>query len=578
MLSTRTSQIRVSFSSLRFDIFYGLLLLILATFVVRLFYIQVIQHDHYKQAALSAQLKEYSIPAERGVIEANDGNNVIPIVLNQEVYTLFADPVYVEDKKAAAGALGNITGDKAEDYLAKMNLDTRYAVLAKKLDDDKKKKIEALGFKGVGLRTESIRTYPQGSLASQLLGFVNDEGEGKYGVEQFLDDKLRGRPGQLKAITDVRGVPLVSNRDNVLKDPVAGKRIRLTIDIGMQKKVEQLLKGHLPSVKAKSGSVVVLDPTNGAVKAMANFPTYDPSQYFNVVDAALFTNPAVSSPLEVGSIMKTLTVAAGLNTGAIKPDTTFYDPAKFTVDGYTIRNVEEDGGPQTRTIPDILRYSLNTGATYILMQMGGGQVNEKARTTWHDYLTNHYFLGQKTGIEQGYEASGVVPDPQKGFALDLKYANTAFGQGLTITPLQMAAAFAATINGGTYYQPHLVDNGNSASNIKKKEAIKPDVSDEMRKLHENSAHLRYPFITHEGYKVGGKTGTAQIPGPNGVYRDDAFNGTFIGYVGGNKPAYVIMVKIDEPGIYGYAGSVAAAPLFAKVSNMLIDNFSIPRAH
>lgn len=578
MLSLRTSQAKVTFSNFRFDIFYGLLLLILATFIVRLFYIQVIQHDHYKQAALKAQLKEYSIPAERGVIEAHDGSNVIPIVLNQEVYTLFADPVYVADKKAAADGLSRITGDKPEDYLEKMNRDTRYAVLAKKLDASKKTAIEALDFKGVGLRTESIRTYPQGNLASQILGFVNDEGAGKYGIEQALDDSLSGTPGQLKAITDVRGVPLVSNSENILKDPIAGQRIRLTIDIGVQRKVEQLLKDHLPEVKAKSGSVVVLDPDNGAVKAMANFPSYDPSKYSKVTDASLFTNPAVSSPMEVGSIMKTLTVAAGLDTGAIKPDTTFYDPAKFTVDGYTIRNVEEDGGAQTRTIPDILRFSLNTGATYILMQLGGGQINEKARTTWYDYLTNHYFLGQNTGIEQGYEAPGVVPSPTDGFALDLKYANTAFGQGLTITPLQMAAAFAATINGGTYYKPHLVDNGNDASNIKKKGIIKTEISKEMRKLHENSARLRYPFITHEGYRVGGKTGTAQIPGPDGVYRNDAFNGTFIGYVGGDKPAYVIMVRVDEPRIYGYAGSVAAAPLFAKVSNMLIDNFSIPRVH
>ncbi len=576
MKPRRTDSI-ISFSNRRFDIFYILLLLVLATFIVRLFYVQVIQHQYYKNAALEGQLKEYKIPAERGVIEAYDGNNLVPIVLNEEVYTLFADPVYVEDKKSAAQTLANITGGKADEYQSKMEAKTRYAVLAKRLDASKKDAIESQNLKGVGLRTESIRTYPQGILASQLLGFVNDEGQGTYGLEQALNDKLSGTPGQLKAITDVKGVPLVSNRDNVLKDPQAGERIRLTIDIGMQKKVEDLLRDHLPSVNSKSGSVVVMDPNNGEIKAMANFPTYDPAQFSKVTDASLFTNPAVSTPLEVGSSMKTLTVAAGLNEGVINPNTTFYDPAKFTIDNETVRNVEEDGGPQTRSIPDILRFSLNTGATWVLMQMGGGQINEKARTTWHDYLVNHYFFGQKTGVEQGYEAPGVVPDPKKGFGLNIKYANMAFGQGLTVTSLQMAAAFASTVNGGTYYQPHLVKNEDINSLIKRRDTVKPEISDQLRAMHENSANKRYQYVTRPGYKIGGKTGTAEVASPNGGYKTDVFNGTFVGYVGGDKPAYVIMVKIDEPRIGGYAGSAAAAPLFGKVSNMLIDNFSIPRA-
>lgn len=577
MKPRRTNSFRVSFSNRRFDIFYGALLLVLAIFIVRLFYIQVIQHDHYKTAALEGQLKEYSIPAQRGVIEAHDGSNVVPIVLNEEVYTLFADPVYVKNKKAAADGISRIIGGRAEEYQKKMEADTRYAVLAKKLDPNKKSALEGLSLKGIGLRAESIRTYPQGTLASQLLGFVNDEGQGTYGVEQAMNEKLAGKPGQLKAITDVKGVPLVSNRDNILRDPEAGERLRLTVDIGMQKKVEDLLRDHLPTVNAKSGSVVVLDPNNGEIKAMANWPTYDPAQFSKVSDAAVFTNPAVSAPLEIGSSMKTLTVAAGLNEGVIMPETTFYDPAKFTIDNETVRNVEEDGGPQTRSIPDILRFSLNTGATWTLMQLGGGQINEKARLTWHDYLTNHYFLGQKTGVEQGYEAPGVVPDPHKGFGRNIKYANTAFGQGLTITPLQMAAAFASTINGGTYYQPHLVETADINSKIKRKDAVKPEVSAWLRAMHENTANKRYPFVTHKGYKVGGKTGTAEVADGRGGYKTDVFNGTFIGYVGGDQPAYVIMVEIDEPRIAGYAGSVAAAPLFAKVSNMLIDNYSIPRA-
>lgn len=551
-------------------------MLILAVFVVRLFYIQVIQHQDYKQAALSGQLKEYLIPAERGVIEAYDGDNIVPIVLNEQVYTLFADPTYVKDIASTADALSRVTGDKAKVYEEKMNRDTRYAVLAKKLDQNTKTAIETLDIRGVGLREESIRTYPQGNLAAQLLGFVNDDGIGTYGLEQYMDEQLNGEEGQLKAITDIQGVPLVSNRDNILKDPISGERVRLTLDINMQKQVETILSKHLQEVKSPSGSIVVLDPNTGSIKAMANFPTYSPSDFSSVEDASVFTNPAVSEPLEVGSIMKTLTVAAGLNEGAIKQDQSFFDPAILTVDGATIRNVEEDGGASTRSVSDILQYSLNTGAVWILKQLGGGDINENGRKILHEYLTKHYFFGEKTNIEQGYEGAGIVPDPVEGFGRNIQYANTAFGQGITITALQFASAFAATINGGTYYQPHLVEN-KGKDYVKSKDVVKKDVSKQLRKLHENTVEKWYSFVDREGYNIGGKTGTAEIPGSDGTYREDAFNGTFVGYVGGDKPEYVIIVKVDEPKIHGYAGYVAAAPLFGKISDLLINNFSIPRA-
>lgn len=579
MRPQRRETSRISFSNLRFDIWYGLLIFVLATFVVRLFYIQVIEHQQYKEAALSGQLKEYEIPAERGVIEAHDGSNTIPIVLNEEVYTLFADPVYVKDIKGTAEKLAQITGGNSSEYESKMNTKTRYAVLAKKLGNDKKDEIEKLDIKGVGLRAESIRVYPQGQLAAQILGFVNNEGQGTYGVEQFLDEKLKGKPGQLKAITDSRGVPLVSNEDNILKDPEPGQRINLTIDIGMQKKAEDILAEHLKSVNSNSGSVIIMDPNTGAVKAMANLPTYNPSEFSKVEDASVFTNDAVSSPLEVGSIMKTLSVAAGLNEGVINANTTFYDPSKYEIDGATVRNVEEDGGPQTRSIADILRYSLNTGAIYVLKQLGGGEINDQARQKWYEYMHDRYLFGQKTGIEQGYEADGVVPDPNEGFGRNIKYANSVFGQGFTVTPIQMAAAFSATINGGVYYQPHLVegDDSNGSNYVKKQGIVSAETSNVLRSMHENSVDKRYPYVDQAGYKVGGKTGTAEVASPDGGYYEDRFNGTFVGYLGGDRPEYVIMIRVDEPRVTGYAGSAAAAPLFGKIAKMIVDNFSVPRS-
>jgi cell division protein FtsI/penicillin-binding protein 2 len=572
----KTSDTNSSLSMPRFQVWYGLLLVVFLIFIVRLFYLQVIRHDHYRTAALQGQLKEYQIPAERGIIEAHDGNQLVPIVLNESVYTVFADPKYIKDPNKASEELQKIIGGDSNKYESSMKQNTRYAILAKKLPKDKAEEINKLQIKGLGTRETSQRTYPQGSLAAQILGFVNDEGEGKYGVEQFLDEQLHGKPGELKAITDAQGVPLLANRDNVLKDPEKGKRTVLTLDISMQRRLEEMLKKHLEEVKSPSGSVIIMDPKNGAIKAMANYPTYNPAEFYKVEDASVFTNYAVASPMEVGSVMKTLTVAAGLNEGVVTPNSTYYDPSFYKIGDATVRNVEEDGGAATRSTTDILRYSLNTGATHILMELGGGKINEQGRKKWHEYLVDHYMFGQKTGVEQGYEAEGYVPSPTEGYGLDIQYANTSFGQGLNITPMQMASAFTATINGGTYYRPHIVELPDpNKPDVKKTGVVSATVSEELRAMHENSVQKNYTFLKRAGYRIGGKTGTAQIPKPTGGYYDDKFNGTFVGYVGGDSPEYVIMVRVNEPKVGKYAGTSGGATMFGKAADMLIQNYAVP---
>jgi len=558
----------------RIKLWYGFLVVVFAIFLVQLFYLQVIKHDYYVKSAQKGQLKQYEIPAERGVIMAKDGKNSVPIVLNEQVYTVYADPEYIKNPNETLSKIQPVIGGDWNEMLNKIKTDTRYAILAKKIPEDKAKQIEEMKLKGIGVQAVSQRVYPQGNMAAQLLGFVNDEGEGKYGIEQSLDKKLKGQPGELKAITDAQGVPLAANKDNIQHDPVNGERVTMTIDISMQRRLEEMLAAHLKEVRSEKGSAIVMDPKTGEIKAMANYPSYNPSEFYKVEDASLFNNSAVATPLEVGSIMKTLTVAAGIDSGAVNQNTTYYDPSFYKIGDSVVRNVEEDGGAATRSISDILRYSLNTGATYVLMQMGGGKINEKARTTWHDYMVNHYMFGKKTGIEQGYEAEGYVPDPNKGEGLDITYANTSFGQGLNITPLQMLAAFSSTINGGVYYRPHLVEASDNASNIIKKDVIKPELSAVLRDMHENSVAKNYTFLKRNGYRIGGKTGTAEIPKPEGGYYNDRFNGTFIGYIGGNQPEYAIMVTTIEPKIGGYAGTRAAAPLFGKIADMLIGNYAV----
>ncbi len=572
----------------RIRFWYAFLLVLSAMFVVRLFYLQVIKHDYYQTAALRGQFKEYEIPPARGIIEAHNGASTVPIVLNETKYTLYADPVYVKDPVDAADKIARAVGGNASDYEKQLRTpDTRYVVLAKKLDQGQSEAIKKLGLKGIGTRDVPQRTYPQGMLAAQLLGFVNDEGQGKYGLEQALDDKLQGTPGQLKAITDAGGVPLAANRDNIMIEPKAGERVVLTVDVGMKQQLEDILKAGLDRAKSASGSALIIEAKTGAVKAMANLPTYNPAEFYKVEDGNTFNNAAVSAPLEVGSIMKPLTAAAAIDQGVVTKDTTYYDPSVWKIGDAKVTNIEEDGGAGTKSVADVIQLSLNTGATWLLMRMGGqDEINEKGRVAWYDYMTKHYRFGQPTGIEQGYESEGSIPSPTEGFGLNIQYANTSFGQGMTVTPLHMGAALAGAINGGTYYRPHLVEktiDSTGKENIKQPEvlvpnALKPQTSQDLRSLMEYSFSKNYKgygmAALRPEFSIGGKTGTAQVHKPEGGYYDDRFNGMFLGYVGGNEPQYVIVVRVNEPKIAGYAGSKAAAPIFVDLANMLMNNFSV----
>jgi cell division protein FtsI/penicillin-binding protein 2 len=576
---------------LRARLWYLILMLVFGIFLLRLFYLQIIKHNYYKQSAAVSHLEEYQIPADRGIIKAHSGSGVVPIALNQTLFTVYADPSLVKDAPKVAESLAAILTGNQSDYQGKLETkNTRYVVLARKVTKDQKEALLAKKYPGVGAQEQQYRTYPDGSLAAQILGFVNNDGEGKYGIEQSLNTALAGKNGQLKAVTDINGVPLAANTDNILKEPVPGSNVVLTLDVGIQKQLETILKSGLDKAKSQSGSALIMDPNTGAIKAMANWPSYDPANFSTVEDGNLFNNAAVSSPLEVGSIMKPLTAAAALTLGAVQPNSTYYDPSKYVIDDFTVKNIEEDGGPGTKSIADILNLSLNTGATWLLMRMGGSgsEINQKSREAWYDFMTEHYMFGKKTGIEQGYEAEGSIPDPNKGYARDLTYANTAFGQAMTATPLQMGAALSAAVNGGKYYQPHLIDytvDSNDKSVITKPKVVKgnvvtPQVSQELIPLMENvvNKHSFSRKFDQNTYSVGGKTGTAQIADPNGGYKADDYNGTYMGFVGGDGPQYVIVVRVNEPKVAGYAGTAAAQPIFGDLAHMLIDKFNVtPRS-
>ena len=572
---------------------YVILAIVFAIFLLRAFYLQIIRYNYYHKAALSDQLKEYEIPAERGKIKVHMGEGTTSLVLNEKLYTIYADPSMIKpaDASKVADSLATFLGGNSSDYKEKITKkDTRYVVLARKIPKDTKEKLFKLKYPGIGAEEQQYRTYPDGQLAAQLLGFVNNQGQGVYGIEQALNSKLAGVNGQLKAVTDINGVPLAANTGNILKEPQQGSDVTLTLDIGMQKQLEDILQKDAQNVKAESASALIMDVNNGAVKAMGNWPTYDPSKYGDVEDSNVFNNAAVSHPIEIGSIMKSLTTAAALDTGSVRANQTYYDPSKYVIDDYTVKNIEEDGGAGTKSIKDILDLSLNTGATWELMQMGGGQLNLQGRQKWFDYMTKHYMFGKQTGIEQGYEAEGIVPRPENnGAGINLTYANTAFGQAMTATPIQVAAAMAATVNGGTYYQPTLIDtitDSKGKTVTQKPKVIKSNVvsqqtSNDLIPMLENvvSTHKFARKFDQKAYMVGGKTGTAQIAKPTGGYEENEYNGTYLGFVGGDKPQYVIAVFVIKPKVVGYAGTAAAQPIFGDLAHMLIDDFGVtPKTH
>jgi cell division protein FtsI/penicillin-binding protein 2 len=555
-----------------------------AILISRLFYVQIIRHDYYQAEALAEHTKKFEIAAPRGIISMEDGSDErVPVVLNEVRYTIYADPQYISDTEGTADKLIAIIGGNREDLIKKLSVsDSRYVVLAKKFSKEQADRIEVLGLKGIGKKEVHVRTYPQGSLASQLLGFVNDDGQGQYGIEGYENEQLTGKSGLEKAVTDVRGIPLAVNNDNILKQPVAGSDLTLTVDIGMQKLSEDLLKNTIDRTQAIKGNVIIMESKTGAIKAMANYPNYDPSQYDKITDMDVFKNSTVTNVWEPGSVMKPLLLGAVFTEGTLSPDSSYYDAGYVQVDDRRITNAFSYGA-QMMTVRDIINKSLNTGAVFMLKSLGGGEINQQARSTWYKYLTEHYLFGQITGIEQSGETIGNINKPDEGDGLNVNYANMAFGQGISITPIQLVAAYNAILNGGTYYQPTLIATTDQSgqiidqkTTIKSNGVISATASVWIKEMTKNALELNYPSAVRSGYALGGKSGTAQVADGQGGYKENLYDGTYIGYIasGSGDIKYIMFVRLDEPKTASLA-SYEAAKAWAELANKLIDNFAIP---
>jgi cell division protein FtsI/penicillin-binding protein 2 len=550
-------------------------------FVVRLFYLQVMQYGYFTNVAKATQEKRFIIPASRGEIYALDGSSPVRLVMNQTVYTVFADPKTVKEPDAIAKTLREVAGGNLEPNLeARLKADNRYQRLATKLTASQRDKIKDKNYNGVAFQAETQRVYPEGQMASQILGFVNNDGDGNYGVEGYMNAELRGEDGALQAVTDVRDVPLTIGRNNVRVEPKNGTNVVLSIDRSVQMMTEEALAKGLERTGATRGSVTVIDPQTGRVMAMASAPTFKPAEYNKVTDVAQFNNLSLAYQYEPGSDIKPFTMAAAINEGAVKPSDTYVNTDTIKVGDRTIGNATKG---HTGTIPlqEAIRWSLNTGSVTTLMRMGNGsEITQGARDKLYDYFHNRFGFGERTGIELSGEAKGIIVSPKDLDGNAVRYSNMSFGQGFEATQVQVTAAFASLINGGNYYKPTVISGAVDGNGIyKPAEAPKPlrqtISADTSRQITGVLQYARQLYLNRDkpGYVIGGKTGTSQVI-RDGVYADDESVATYLGFGGNSKSArYVIMVTLGGDNKV-LKGEQDAMPVFTELSNKLIDHLRI----
>ncbi len=558
-----------------------------AVILVRLFVIQIIQKNEWVAKAEAQHTMENTIKAKRGEIYMMDGSEPVAVVMNKQVYTIIVDPMIIDEDE-----LKNVifTDDMKDNLIVELSDVTadkslRYMVVAKNVSREQAKKIEEKDPTGVWLKGMTKRVYPEGTLAARLLGFVNDDGEGQYGVEGSLNEELSGKDGLLKTIADVNHVALSIGNDNVKIPAEDGKNVVLSVDRNIQKNVEKIVAQKMQEFGKDQASALVMNPRNGEVLAMVNLPSYDPANYGNVDGAEVYTNRVTTDPYEPASVCKGFTFATAIDLGALNAQTTFYNNGYEMVDGWMIKNSTygQSNILGVRTIQDAFNWSLNTGSMYALRAIGGDttQINEKGRKILYDYFVNHFGLGQETGIEL-FEAKGLINDPIEGDGRDSMYANMTFGQNMMVTMIQVASGYASLINGGEYYTPTIVKGYMEDGVLEEKEAkgpvrrtVKEETSAQMREMlwGTRSAQRSYG-VDRDGYYIGGKTGTAQVI-RDGAYSMDEWVATYIGFGGrsGEMPQYLAMVRIWKDGETTGAEQYAM-PVFNEISNYLIDYLKI----
>lgn len=539
---------------------------------IRLFQKQVINYKHYQELAYNQRYKENKIQPARGIIYVEDIHGQrYPLVTNKTFWSVMVIPNQITDKEKVATEIGNIIEMDPELILDELNSNKVYIPpLKRKLSDAQSDAIEKLALDGVVLIPEVYRDYPEGSMGAKFLGFVNAEGEGSYGIEGYLNDVLKGKEGRVVSERDILGRQITVADSKVIL-PKNGKDVVLTVDRVIQFIAENEIKAAVERHKADSGSVMIMDVKSGGILALAEYPSYEPAKYTEVKDYNLFQCMATSDAYEPGSVFKALAMAAAVDAGAVTPDTGAYFEANVKVDGETIWNSQKSAyGYETMT--QVLENSDNVGMVWMVDRLG--------KDKFYDYLNNFGF-GKITGIEIQGESMGMMQDintvPRVGVA------TMSFGQGITTTEVQLLQAIGAIANEGVMIQPHMVkeyiDKDGKVQKIEPKIVGKvvsqksaSDIGQMMMSVAERG-HGKQARV--KGYRIGGKTGTAQIPMKEGYgYYTDKFTGSFIGYGPIDNPLFAMIVRINVPKDVIWAESTAA-PVFGNIAKGIIDYYQLP---
>lgn len=585
MFGTKSSAGGVG-SDKRIQTLFIVLSFLFLVIVVRLFFLMVINGDFYQKLASGAQEIYAELLPKRGQIYMQDSRTgeKFPLALNKDTYLMYADTRKIKSNEETDAMIAKLSSlfsyDDARKQIVSSTLNKRtdpYEPIEKKLDQEKMEEIKALKLPGIAFIKTPSRVYPEGNLAASVVGFVgsSDSGKdvGKYGVEGYWQKELGGKEGSLTGTKSAGGgwIPFDTRlfRSSEAED---GVDLTLTIDRTVQYFACERLRQGLTEYGAKSASLVILDPHTGAIRAMCSLPDFDPNTYSSVESIEFYNNNTIFTPYEPGSIFKPITMAAALNEGLVNPKSYFNDTGmRSDLCKTPIRNAEDKIYNDT-DMTGILQDSINTGMIYIAEKLGTSRFLE--------YIEKFGF-GVKQGIELDTESAGNIESlsfNKKSGKIDCYTATASFGQGLTVTPLQMVVSYAAIANGGLLMSPYIIDEITSEGG--KVTKTKPE---EIRRvLSERTASLLSGMLVNvvekghatkarsEEYYIAGKTGTAQIPGPGGYTAETIHS--FVGFAPVENPKFVMIVKYEKPE-RKYA-EATAVPVFSDISKFLLQYYAV----
>jgi cell division protein FtsI/penicillin-binding protein 2 len=543
----------------------------------RLAYWQVARHGQLALQAQAQYREVVQLPAIRGAIF---DRNLTQLVVNTTVYTAFVSPDQVPSawRQPVANALVSILGADQATVMTVLGSGSKFAYITpRRFPQDKADRLRALKLPGVGLEAETQRSYLPGigsgtTLASNLLGFVNYNGDGQYGLEAYYQKVLAGTPGYISSYRDL------ANREIVLgshthQDPVNGSDLVLSLDANIQYAAEQALADGVKKYNAESGSVLIMDPATGGIIASADYPSYNANDFVHT-DTALFKDNVSSYVYEPGSVMKVATLAGAINSGAITPSTVINDPGYLNVGGYRIYDWDRKNHGNI-TYNYVLQDSLNVGAMKAMQAEG--------HDAFYSYLQG-FGLTKASGIDVAGETT--VPPPPAAQMADAQYATASFGQGIDVNMVQMLAAVNVIANGGRYAPPHVVDRVGTAINPlllqPQRQVISPSAAAQMTAMMENVVQHGSGFTSRvKGFELdqAGKTGTSQIP-VNGQYTQDVW-ASFVGFLPAQHPRFTMLVVVRKPHAAGSQqdwtlndGYITAGPIWQKIAQALVVDWHI----